>query len=38
MTGRSCHGVELNPEYCGLAIARWEQVSARKARLISRAA
>lgn len=31
MTGRRCYGIELHPEYCGLAIARWEQLTGRKA-------
>ena len=38
MTGRCCYGIELSPEYCGLAISRWEQIYGRKARLISGAA
>jgi DNA modification methylase len=31
MTGRRCYAIELSPEYCGLAIARWEQLTGRKA-------
>lgn len=34
MTGRRCYAIELSPEYCGLAIARWEQHSGRKAELL----
>lgn len=37
MAGRRCYGIELSPEYCGLVIARWEQMSGRKAELLSRA-
>jgi DNA modification methylase len=38
MTGRRCFAIELSPEYCGLSIARWEQLAGAKARLVSRAA
>lgn len=38
MTGRICFGIELSSDYCGLIIARWEQLTGRKVRLISRAA
>jgi DNA modification methylase len=34
LTGRRCYAIELSPEYCALAIARWEQLTGRKARLI----
>lgn len=36
MTGRRCYGIELSPEYCGLIIARWEQLTGKKAELVSR--
>lgn len=38
MTGRRCYAIELSPEYCALAIARWEQLACGKAKLISRGA
>lgn len=28
--GPHCYGIELSPEYCALAIARWEQLTGRK--------
>ena len=31
LTGRACYAIELNPEYCALAIARWEHHTGRKA-------
>jgi DNA modification methylase len=31
MTGRRCFGIELSPEYRGLVIARWEQLTGKKA-------
>jgi DNA modification methylase len=36
MIGRRCYGIELSPEYCALAIARWEQLTGKKAQLVSR--
>lgn len=36
--GRICFAIELSPEYVGLAIARWEQHTGRKAVLNSRCA
>jgi DNA modification methylase len=33
-TGRSCFGVELEPEYCELAIQRWEKQTGGKRELI----
>ncbi len=36
MIGRRCLGIELSPDYCGLAISRWEQMSGQKAELLSR--
>lgn len=38
LIGRICYGIELSPEYCGLIIARWEQITDGKAKLISRGA
>jgi len=38
MTGRRCYAIELSPDCCALAIARWEQHTGRKAKLVSRAA
>jgi DNA modification methylase len=32
--GRTCYGVELEPEYCELAIARWEKQTGQKRELI----
>lgn len=34
-TGRICVGAELNPEYCGQIIYRWERLSGRKAVCLS---
>jgi hypothetical protein len=36
MTGRRCYAIDLGPDYCALVIARWEQHSGGKARLIER--
>jgi DNA modification methylase len=33
MTRRRCYAIELSPEYCGLAIARWEQLTGHAKRL-----
>ena len=30
-TGRVCHGLELDPHYCSLTIARWETFTGAKA-------
>jgi DNA modification methylase len=38
MTGRRCYAIELSAEYCALSIARWEQHTGRKAKLVSRGA
>lgn len=38
LIGRRCFGIELNPEYVAIVIARWEQLTGRKAERISRAA
>lgn len=37
MTGRICHGIEIDPGYAGIAIARWQEQTGKKARLVSRA-
>jgi len=36
MTGRICHAIEIDPVYAGVAIARWQQLTGKKARLVSR--
>lgn len=36
MTGRACRGIEIAPTYVALAIARWEELTGKRARLISR--
>lgn len=36
ITGRTCYGIELSPDYVALAIARWEQLTGKKAALASR--
>jgi DNA modification methylase len=35
-TGRVCYGVELDPHYCQVVVARWEAFSGLKAEEISR--
>jgi DNA modification methylase len=30
-TGRICYGMELDPHYCSMAIARWEAFTGEKA-------
>ncbi len=30
-TGRRCYGMELDPHYCALVIARWEAFTGEKA-------
>ena len=32
-TGRSCYGMEIDPHYCAVAIARWESFTGQKAEL-----
>lgn len=32
--GRNCYGVELEPEYCELAIQRWEKMTGQKRELV----
>jgi len=32
--GRRCYGMELDPAYCDVAIARWEKLTGRKAELV----
>jgi DNA modification methylase len=31
ISGRSCHGSELNPAYCDVAVKRWENFTGQKA-------
>ena len=33
MTGRVCHALELSPEYCDVAVKRWQEFTKKKARL-----
>ena len=33
MTGRICHALELSPEYCDVAVKRWQEFTKKKARL-----
>jgi len=33
--GRICYGVELDPHYCDVIIARWEKMTGRQAELIT---
>lgn len=33
--GRKCYGMELDPHYCDIIIARWEKMTGRKAEKIS---
>jgi DNA modification methylase len=35
-TGRICCAIEIEPAYAALAIARWQELTGRKARLLSR--
>jgi len=30
-TGRTCYGLELDPRYCDVILARWEAFSGRQA-------
>ena len=32
-TGRICYGVELDPRYCRVAVARWEAFTNEKAQV-----
>lgn len=32
-TGRICHGVEIDPGYCDVAVRRWEVLAGKKAKL-----
>ena len=34
MTGRTCYGVEINPEYVDVAVRRWEQFTGKTAKLV----
>lgn len=33
-TGRVCRAVELDPKYCDVIVARWEQLTGKKAELV----
>ena len=33
-TGRVCYGLELDPHYCRVAIARWEAFSGDRAKML----
>ena len=34
-TGRNCYMMELDPKYCDVIVARWEQYTGKKAQLLS---
>jgi DNA modification methylase len=34
-TGRSCYGMELDPHYCDVIVARWEKYTGKKAEMIN---
>lgn len=34
-TGRRCFGMEIDPIYCALAIARWEHFTGQKAKKVN---
>jgi DNA modification methylase len=36
-TGRSCYGMELDPKYCDVIVARWEKYTGKKAELLNHA-
>lgn len=38
MNGRRCFAMDISPEYCDMAIARWEQATGKKAKLQARSA
>lgn len=33
--GRKCYGMEISPQYCDVIIARWENLTGKKAKLLS---
>jgi site-specific DNA-methyltransferase (adenine-specific) len=35
-TGRTCYGMELDPKYCDVIIARWEALTGQTAQLLSK--
>jgi DNA modification methylase len=35
-TDRTCYGMELDPKYCDVIIARWETLTGQKAKLLSK--
>ena len=34
-TGRTCYGLELDPHYCSIALARWEAFTGLKAEKVT---
>lgn len=30
-TGRTCYGMELDPQYCDVIVTRWEKFTGKKA-------
>lgn len=34
-TGRSCYTMELDPKYCDVIVARWEQLTGKKVKVIA---
>ena len=32
--GQPCYGIEIDPQYCAIALERWERVTCRKAVLL----
>lgn len=37
-TGRACYGIEIEPQYCDVILARWEQTARQTATLLKREA
>jgi len=35
ITGRSCHAIELSPQYVDVAVDRWQAFTGETARLVS---
>ena len=35
-TDRTCYGMELDPKYCDVIIARWESLTGQTAQLLSK--
>jgi DNA modification methylase len=36
LEGKSCFGVEYSPEYCDVVLDRWEKMTKRTAKLVSK--